>query len=343
MNKQKIAVITDSGTNVPHAFVEQYDVRIVPLLINYSDGTYQSEVDITSDEVVKRMETEVPTTSLPSPSTILAALEQARSDGYEKAVCVTISSGLSATNQTCHLVANQIKDFPVEVIDTKSIGVAAGMVVMDAALVTISSGLSATNQTCHLVANQIKDFPVEVIDTKSIGVAAGMVVMDAALLIEAGVPFEELPGRLNALAEQTWVIFSVDDLTYLRKGGRISEAQYRLGSALNIKPIFDCDDDGRYRTVKRCRGRAKALKAMVDMIAERSHLYDSVVCAVATAGKDRPERFASELKEKVGDLAGLITSRITPDLLVHTGPTLIGMAVQPCVPEMREWLAAQPA
>ncbi|MDJ1121724.1 DegV family protein [Olsenella sp. YH-ols2217] len=296
MNKQKIAVITDSGTNVPHAFVEQYDVRIVPLLINYSDGTYQSEVDITSDEVVKRMETEVPTTSLPSPSTILAALEQARSDGYEKAVCVTISSGLSATNQTCHLVANQIKDFPVEVIDTKSIGV-----------------------------------------------AAGMVVMDAALLIEAGVPFEELSGRLNALAEQTWVIFSVDDLTYLRKGGRISEAQYRLGSALNIKPIFDCDDDGRYRTVKRCRGRAKALKAMVDMIAERSHLYDSVVCAVATAGKDRPERFASELKEKVGDLAGLITSRITPDLLVHTGPTLIGMAVQPCVPEMREWLAAQPA
>lgn len=296
MNKQKIAVITDSGTNVPHAFVEQYDVRIVPLLINYSDGTYQSEVDITSDEVVKRMETEVPTTSLPSPSTILAALEQARSDGYEKAVCVTISSGLSATNQTCHLVANQIKDFPVEVIDTKSIGV-----------------------------------------------AAGMVVMDAALLIEDGVPFEELPGRLNALAEQTWVIFSVDDLTYLRKGGRISEAQYRLGSALNIKPIFDCDDDGRYRTVKRCRGRAKALKAMVDMIAERSHLYDSVVCAVATAGKDRPERFASELKEKVGDLAGLITSRITPDLLVHTGPTLIGMAVQPCVPEMREWLAAQPA
>ena len=296
MNKQKIAVITDSGTNVPHAFVEQYDVRIVPLLINYSDGTYQSEVDITSDEVVKRMETEVPTTSLPSPSTILAALEQARSDGYEKAVCVTISSGLSATNQTCHLVANQIKDFPVEVIDTKSIGV-----------------------------------------------AAGMVVMDAALLIEAGVPFEELPGRLNALAEQTWVIFSVDDLTYLRKGGRISETQYRLGSALNIKPIFDCDDDGRYRTVKRCRGRAKALKAMVDMIAERSHLYDSVVCAVATAGKDRPERFASELKEKVGDLAGLITSRITPDLLVHTGPTLIGMAVQPCVPEMREWLAAQPA
>lgn len=296
MNTQKIAVITDSGTNVPKSFVEQYDIRIVPLLINYTDGTYQSEIDITSDEVAKRMETEVPTTSLPSPSTILAALEQARSDGYEKAVCVTISSGLSATNQTCHLVANQIQDFPVEVIDTKSIGV-----------------------------------------------AAGMVVMDAALLIEAGVPFDELPGRLNALCEQTWVIFSVDDLTYLRKGGRISEAQYRLGSALNIKPIFDCDDEGRYRTVKRCRGRAKALKSMVDMIAERSHLYDSVVCAVATAGKDSPEKFVAELKEKVGDLAGVITSRITPDLLVHTGPTLIGMAVQPCIPEMRDWLAAQPA
>lgn len=294
MNSQKIAVITDSGTNVPPAFAQEHDIRIVPLLINYTDGTYRSEIDITGQQVIDRLSSEVPTTSLPSPSSIREVLEQAKADGYEKAV-----------------------------------------------IVTISSGLSATNQTAHLVASQMEDFPVEVVDTLSIGIAAGLTVIDASLMIEAGVPFEELPGRLNALAAQTLMLFSVDDLTYLRKGGRISEATYRLGSALNIKPIFDCDDEGHYRTVKKCRGRDKALKATINLIAERAKEYEQVVLAAAVAVHDATNDAALHaLEEKVTNAVGLISTSISPDLLVHTGPSLLGMAVQPAIPEMAAAAAA---
>ena len=166
MNKEKIAIITDSGTNVPPAFAKKYDIRILPLQISYQKKSYQSGVDITSDEVIERLKTEIPTTSLPSPSSIKNVLSQCKRDGYEKGI-----------------------------------------------IVTISSGLSATFQTCELVANQIEDFPCAVIDTKSIGVAAGMTVMDAALMAEAGnTAFEEMPTRLEALAEDTLVLFAVKAL-----------------------------------------------------------------------------------------------------------------------------------
>lgn len=133
MNEQRIAVITDTGTDTPADFAKAHDVRTVALAINYSNGdSFRSGFEITSSEVVDRFAEEIPTTSLPSPSDIRSTLEAIRADGYEAAVFVTISSGLSATNHIAHLVASQMPDFPVTIIDTKSVGIAAGLVVMGA-------------------------------------------------------------------------------------------------------------------------------------------------------------------------------------------------------------------
>jgi DegV family protein with EDD domain len=134
MNAQKIAILTDTGTNTPAEAIERYDIRVVPLRISFSDGrSYDSGIDITAAQLAGQMADETPKTSLPSPEVILQLLEQARADGYEAAVFVTISSGLSATCQSVGLVSSQMRDFPVIVIDTRSIGVAAGMVVVAAA------------------------------------------------------------------------------------------------------------------------------------------------------------------------------------------------------------------
>lgn len=106
MNSQRIAILTDSGTNTPQSFVQEHDVRVVPLLINYKDGScYRSGVDITTREVIDRFSEEIPTTSLPSPQQIKEALEQARDDGYACGVFITISATLSATNQTVRMVS----------------------------------------------------------------------------------------------------------------------------------------------------------------------------------------------------------------------------------------------
>ena len=130
MNNQRIAIITDSGTDTDEDFRKEHDIRIMPLRIIYSDGsTFSSGIDISSDEVVRRFGEEIPTTSLPSPHEMRKVLEQARDDGYTKAVVVTIASALSATNQTARMVADEMEGFPVLVVDSKSIGIAAGMVV----------------------------------------------------------------------------------------------------------------------------------------------------------------------------------------------------------------------
>lgn len=283
MNDQHIAILTDTGTNVPADFAATHDVRNVSLVVNYSDGSFRSGVDITTDEVIDRFETEIPTTSLPSPSDIQAALEAARADGYERAV-----------------------------------------------FVTISSGLSATNQTVELVASQMEGFPVTVVDTKSIGVAAGLVVMAATEMVEAGVPFDELGPRLADLSEHTRVYFTVRELKYLRHGGRINEATYRLGSALNIKPVFFCDEQGKYATVKKARGWEKALSAELSFVQEQAKRYEKVICAVCcTKAEDRLEELSERIRETIPNVADIVTSGISPDLIVHTGASLVGMAVQP--------------
>lgn len=284
MGKKRTAILTDSGTNVPEDFAKAHDIRVVPLAINYSDGeTFRSGVNITTNEVINRFEQEIPTTSLPSPIDIKNALEKAKADGYEQAV-----------------------------------------------FVTISSGLSATYQTVELVASQVEDFPVLAIDTKSIGVAAGLVVMAATKLAEAGDALTDIYKKMTELSEQTRVYFTVKDLSYLRHGGRINEATYRLGSVLNIKPVFFCDADGKYATVKKARGWEKALDAELAFVAEQAEKYSKVICAVCcTKAEDILDELSERIRATIPNVADIVLSGISPDLIVHTGPSLVGMAVQP--------------
>lgn len=287
MNSQKIAIITDTGTNVPASFAAAHDVREVALRINYSDGTsYQSGIDITADELVARLHDEIPTTSLPSPSQIRAAFENARADGYNSAV-----------------------------------------------FITISAGLSATNQTVRMVADQLSDFPVIVVNTKSIGVAAGMTVMAAAQMIEDGVAFGQLEQRLNALARNTWVFFTTKTLRYLRHGGRISEPVYRLGSMLNIKPVITCNDAGHYVVARKARGWERAITTEANLAIGKAEQFKRVRLAICcSSGNDYFEKLESELRaalEPKGiEIEEVIRCSFSPDLLVHTGPDAVGVAVQ---------------
>jgi DegV family protein with EDD domain len=287
MNDQRIAIITDSGTDVPADFCAEHDVRVIPLVINFSDASFQSGVDIDPAELLRRMEREIPKTSLPSPARIREEFERARADGYEAAVFVTLSSGLSATNQTAKIVADEM------------------------------------------------DFPVIVGDSLSIGVAAGLVVMETARLVEAGVPFEELRGRIEELARRTRVFFAVRDLKWLRAGGRITDAIYALGRVLNIKPVLMCDpDDGHYVMARKCRGWERALDTEVKLVAEHAKQFDRVQLAVCCSDEENLfDLLESKLRAKVSPLARverIYHSDVSPDLLVHTGPSLVGLGVMGC-------------
>lgn len=285
MNDQRIAILTDTGTDVPADFVADHDVREVALMVNYPEGSYRSVLEISTDEIIRRFETEIPTTSLPSPDEIRAALEKAHADGYERAV-----------------------------------------------FVTISSGLSATNSTVELVAREMPEFPTMVIDTKSIAIAAGMVVMEAVKLVECGVAYENLRDKLEALSRDTRVYFAAKDLSYLRHGGRINEATYRLGSMLNLKPVFFCDAEGKYATIKKARGWERALEAEFQLLKDYAQKFPKVMCAVScTKAEDHTEEFMERIRNEVPNAVDVVSCGISPDLIVHAGPNLVGMAVQPAL------------
>ncbi|MBQ9316265.1 MAG: DegV family protein [Atopobiaceae bacterium] len=286
MNSQKIALLTDTGTNTPASFLAEHDIRVAPLRINFSDATFESGVDITPAELVARLPHEVPKTSLPSPQTIRDLFEQARADGYERAVFVTLSSGLSAT---C--------------------------------------------QTVRMVASQMTDFPVVVVDSLSIGIAAGLVVVAAANMIEADVPFLSLQRKLDALAADTRVYFSTKTLEYLRKGGRISEPVYRLGSMLNIKPVIKCNETGHYVVARKARGWERSLETEVRLVVEHAQQFGTVRLAICCSDADDYfEYLEGRLREELGkigvNIESILYSDVSPDLLVHTGPDVVGIGVQ---------------
>lgn len=133
MNRDKIAILVDSGSDVPRDMVEKYNMYVAPLTINYEDRQYIDGIDITTEEVLGRLEEEIPTTSLPTGETIQGLFDQIKKDGYTKVLAVTLSSGLSGTYNSIRLLAEAQKDLEIFVLDTKNISIASGFNAIQAA------------------------------------------------------------------------------------------------------------------------------------------------------------------------------------------------------------------
>ena len=157
----------------------------------------------------------------------------------------------------------------------------------------------------------------------------------AVELIESGVPFEELVARLTKAAENTRVFFSCKTLEYLRKGGRINEATYRHGSMLNITPVISCGKQGYNFAVKKARGWEKALATEEKLARHWSVFFDKVRLGICcTNVLDGFDEMEEKLRAAVPNaLPDIQRTLISPDLLIHTGPELVGVSVIPATEE----------
>ncbi|MER2174835.1 MAG: DegV family protein [Carnobacterium sp.] len=133
MNKQKIGFLVDSGSDVPIDIVKKADMKVIPLKIIYKDKEYTDKVDIHAQDVYDRLEQEIPKTSLPSGEVISEMLQEFKNEGYEKVIAVTISSGLSGTNNMVRLMAENVEGLDVFTLDTKNIGIGSGFLAIQAA------------------------------------------------------------------------------------------------------------------------------------------------------------------------------------------------------------------
>lgn len=141
MSSQRIALITDSGCDLPDALLEQYQITMVPLYILWGGEALRDRVDITPDVFYRRLVSDPvqPTTSQPHPHDFSQAIERAVQQGAEEVVIITISGGMSSTYNSATQAAQGAK-VPVHVWDSRSNSLTQGFEVLAAARVRQAGG-----------------------------------------------------------------------------------------------------------------------------------------------------------------------------------------------------------
>lgn len=130
---EKIALITDSASDINKETVLKYNVKVLPFKIIYRDREFSDGIDITSKEVYETLETNTPTTSLPSMAEIESVFETLKAEGYTHAIVVTISSKLSGFNNAIKLLSEEYPEIKTYVHDSKSISKGEQILIEEAA------------------------------------------------------------------------------------------------------------------------------------------------------------------------------------------------------------------
>lgn len=277
----QIAVVVDTGCDLPEAYLERADVFELPFHVIYGNEDLIANLDITTDDIITRMPAEIPTTSLPSGDDITRVFDAIRARGFKQVIVINISANLSGTHNMVNLM---VKD--------------------------------------------ITDLEIFTFDTKNIGIGAGFFALDVIHKIDEGASFEAICPYLEKQLKKSKVFFSLDTLEYLKKGGRIGLVASFFGTALRIKPVISCNDDGIYYVVKKTRGRRQSLNQIIEQIHDFSLQSDNYLSAICSSADPDEEAYVkAQIEDQLTPAKPLVDAILDPALAVHTGPGLIGVGV----------------
>ena len=193
----------------------------------------------------------------------------------------------------------------------------------------ISSGLSGTINSARDGGEQVKpEAQVSYWDTLTLSGGQRFQVMAAALASRANWAMHAIQERLEKIREKTEVIYTLDTLEYLARGGRIGRVKAIAGALLNLKPVIRVDSDGKYSTVTTGRTLGKSITSIAEHLHNRYSHTPVWVTVLHGRFAEKAEVLANEIKGKL-NIARLEVNRISPVLGVHTGPGIVGAAVVP--------------
>jgi DegV family protein with EDD domain len=191
----------------------------------------------------------------------------------------------------------------------------------------LSKGLSGTYNMVNLVSKDFPDIHIEVIDSNALSMGLGFAIIEAANMIKEKMHFEDIKKSLGKLSEKIKVYYSVPVLDYLRKGGRIGLVAATVGSILDLKPIISINKEGKYFTYTKVRGRNKALSKLVEIVEETCKSHKINLAVMHGAAHDEAMRL-KELFSSFPNVKEVFFGQISPALVVHTGPGLVGVTIQ---------------
>ena len=199
----------------------------------------------------------------------------------------------------------------------------------DVLILVFSSGLSSTYQSSVLAVEELRgkypDRKIFTVDTLCASLGQGLLVWHAAQLQKAGKSIEEVRDwtEENKLHLCHW--FTVDDLHFLKRGGRVSAATAVVGSMLQIKPVLHVDDEGHLINVGKARGRGASLTALVDHMKETA--IDPAEQTVFISHGDclaDAEKVAADVKARLG-FKEVVINTIGPVIGAHSGPGTVAL------------------
>lgn len=198
----------------------------------------------------------------------------------------------------------------------------------DIIYVGMSGGISGTAAAVASAADELRHkYPerkIASIDTYAASLGEGMLVIKAAELLREGLAFNDIVSCILNERSQMRQYFTVDDLKYLKRGGRISGSTAAVGTLLNIKPVLKADEAGRIVACGRVRGRRASLNALAEKYAL---LADDKKSDVSIAHADAPE--AAELLvsmlKKAGLRGNVLTVCYEPVTGSHVGPGAVAL------------------
>lgn len=194
----------------------------------------------------------------------------------------------------------------------------------------ISSGLSGTINSARVGGEQAKDAAnVNFWDTMTLSGGERFQVLAAAWADKAGWSMEQIQERLTAIRDKVEVIYTLETLEYLARGGRIGRVQALMGSLLKIKPVIRVEhSDGKYSTVTKTRTIQASLETITDHLVKMYGKTPLWVTVLHGRFSDAAQTLADMAEERL-NVAKLEINRISPVLGVHTGPGIVGCAVVP--------------
>ena len=198
----------------------------------------------------------------------------------------------------------------------------------DVLYVGLSSGVSGTCWGVGLVARELAEkYPerkIRVLDTRGASLGEGLIVLAAAKLAAEGRVIEEIVVRCEELCGKMRQHFMVDDLKFLRKGGRISGSAALAGTLLQIKPILQGDEEGKIVLFDKTRGKLRAIERLVSIYKERAIDLDDLIGISHGDCPGEALRLETKLRE-AGHRGPILLVPHEPVTGAHVGPGMLSL------------------
>ncbi len=275
------AIVTDSSSNLPEDIIDQHDLTVLPLTFMVDGEEYRS--------YLKGEKTD---------------LSQFYTMMREGKVITTSLPNLQESRESIEALLREGRDV---------------------LYLGFSSGLSGTYQAIELLLTELAglypDRTVASVDTLAASLGEGLLVYYAAKMREEGASIEKVRDWVedHKLHLAHW--FTVDDLMFLFRGGRVSRTSAWAGTLLNIKPVMHVDDEGHLIPLEKVRGRKKSLKALVDHMEQTamSPVADQTVFITHGDCLEDAEYVADLVRERFG-VSDVLINWVDPVIGAHSGP-----------------------